>query len=74
MKDWMLMLASATAASLIAFSELSPMNTEFPATGGSTATVAETPVSVRDPGVAAGNGANDQAIGAAGQAGLPRDR
>jgi hypothetical protein len=74
MNDWMLMLASAAAAALIAYSELSPMNADFAATGGLTATVPDVPVPVRDPEVAAGNGANDQAIGAMGQAGLPGER
>jgi hypothetical protein len=74
MKDWMLMLASAALASLIAYSELFPMNKDFRASGGLTATASDVAAPVRDPGAATINGANDQAIGATGQAGLPHRR
>ena len=74
MNDWMLMLASAAAASLIAYGELSAMNREVPAQGEVTAAAPAVAAPVRDPGPVAGNGANDQTIGATGQAGMPRGR
>lgn len=74
MKDWVLMFASAATASLIAYGELSAGPREFPAEGRLTAAVPEEAVVNRDPEAVAANGANDQAIGAMGQAGRLHDR
>lgn len=74
MSDWMLISASVAVALLIAYSELAAVNKEIPANAGSTVTERKVPATATNPGAVAGNGANDQAIGAMGQAGLSGDR
>ena len=74
MKDWMLISASAAVALLIAYSELAAMNKKIPGNVGATATERKVTATATNRETVAGNGANDHAIGAPGQAGMPRDR
>lgn len=74
MNDWMLMIASAAAASLIAYNGLSAKPSEAQVQAAPAATAPQVAAPPSMPEAVAGTGAKDQVVGATGQADLPHDR